>query len=47
MELCKRKRVGEEAFSLERGKVFRREGEKRRIKIGNRELSQSERKGSV
>ena len=37
MELCTRKRVDEESFFLERGKTFRKEGEKRRRKIGQRE----------
>ena len=36
IELCTRKRVNEESFFLERGKTFRKEGEKRRKKIGNR-----------
>ena len=36
MELCKRKRVDEESIFLSRGKVFRKEGEKRRKKVGNR-----------
>ena len=36
IELCTRKRVNEESFFLERGKTFRKEGEKRRKKIGKR-----------
>ena len=36
VELCKRKRVDEESIFLSRGKVFRKEGEKRRKKVGNR-----------
>ena len=36
IELCTRKRVNEESFFLERGKTFRKEGEKRRKKIGQR-----------
>ena len=36
IELCKRKRLDEETVFLEKGKVFRKEGEKRRKKIGNR-----------
>ena len=40
MELCRRKRLNEEAFTLERGKVFRKEGEKRRTKIGNRKAAE-------
>ena len=36
MELCKRKRVDEESIFLTRGQVFRKEGEKRRKKVGTR-----------
>ena len=36
VEICKRKRVDEESIFLSRGKVFRKEGEKRRKKVGNR-----------
>ena len=44
MELCSRKRVDEESFFLERGKVFRKEGEKRRRKVGKRKDNQEEEK---
>ena len=42
MELCSRKRVDEESFFLERGKVFRKEGEKRRRKVGKKRGNQEE-----
>ena len=42
IELCTRKRVNEESFFLERGKTFRKEGEKRRKKIGKRNKQQDE-----
>ena len=42
MELCTRKRVDEESFFLERGKTFRKEGEKRRKKIGQRGAKEEE-----
>ena len=42
VELCSRKRVDEESFFLERGKVFRKEGEKRRRKVGKRMGNQEE-----
>ena len=44
MELCSRKRVDEESFFLERGKVFRKEGEKRRRKVGKRKGNQEDEK---
>ena len=44
MELCSRKRVDEESFFLERGKVFRKEGEKRRRKVGKRKDNQEDEK---
>ena len=40
IELCRRTRRGQETISLEKGKVFRKEGEKRRKKIGNRSLQE-------
>lgn len=42
VELCKRKRLDEETVFLERGKVFRKEGEKRRKKIGNKKAKDGE-----
>jgi len=42
VELCSRKRVDEESFFLERGKVFRKEGEKRRRKVGKKKGKQEE-----
>ena len=42
IELCTRKRVNEESFFLERGKTFRKEGEKRRKKIGQRKGNQKD-----
>ena len=45
VELCTRRRVDETTFALERGKTFRKEGEKRRRRIGTRrpqEQSQEE-----
>ena len=36
VELCTRKRVDENSIYLERGKVVRKEGEKRRRKIGRK-----------
>ena len=42
VEVCKRTRRGELEISLSRGKVFRKEGEKRRKKIGNRAAQNKE-----
>ena len=36
VEVCKRTRIDETSISLSRGKVQRKEGEKRRRKVGNR-----------
>lgn len=44
VELCSRKRVDEESFFLERGKVFRKEGEKRRRKVGKKKDKQEDEK---
>lgn len=44
VELCSRKRVDEESFFLERGKVFRKEGEKRRRKVGKKRGNQEDEK---
>jgi len=44
VELCSRKRVDEESFFLERGKVFRKEGEKRRRKVGKKKSKQEDEK---
>merc|ERR1712079_384739 len=46
VELCKRKRLDEETVFLERGKVFRKEGEKRRKKIGNKKAKYDKEKGA-
>ena len=42
IELCTRKRVNEESFFLERGKTFRKEGEKRRKKVGQRGVQEKD-----
>ena len=41
MELCKRKRVDEDSITLSRGKVERKEGEKRRTPAFRRAVKQS------
>ena len=41
VELCKRKRVDEDSITLSRGKVERKEGEKRRTPAFRRAVNQS------
>ena len=45
VELCTRRRVDETTFALERGKTFRKEGEKRRRRIGTRRPQEQSQKG--
>jgi len=44
VELCKRKRLNEESITLSKGKVTRKEGEKRRTPIGRRTTSEKSQK---